>query len=466
MRIPFARGLTARVVDYWIRARSSYWFLPSLMTVGAILLALGLVAVDRAKGDWVSGLWLIVASQPDGARQLLATVAGSMITVAGVTFSMTLLMVSFASAQLGPRLVPRFLRDRGNQVVLGMFIATFIYCLIVLRTVRSAEEAGASGSVAFVPHLATLAGVLLALLSVAVLIYFLHHVPMRINASSVIGLLGNELLLRLEREFPRADEGGAGLRWPDESGDGAEIRLEEAGCYLRIVDYDGLVDLAKRTDRRLTTLVAPGAFCVPDAPIVRIHGGPVNDACRRELRGLFSWGGDRTPDQDILFLVDQLAEIAGKALSTGINDQFTALLCVDQMERVLCAAAKHREPDRVRGADGVPRVLITRVSLPEVADRFLMPLRQFARGDLLMTDRLLAMLASSLAHHTEGSPMHDRLRHHRDALFADAAAALPAASEREWLEQRETERRATKLSNAEPSGVHARPGSSGSGLQK
>jgi uncharacterized membrane protein len=449
MRIPFVAGLTARLVDYWIRAQSSYWFIPSLMTAAAALLAMATVAVDRAAPDWLRQVSWIAANQPEGARALLATVAGSMITVAGVTFSMTLLMVSFASAQLGPRLVPRFLRDRGNQIVLGTFIATFIYCLLVLRTVRSAADV--RDAVPFVPHFAILVGVLLALLSVAVLIFFVHHVPTRISAGGVIGSLGDELKHRLEREFPATEDHSTALEWPaGDTAAGETVHLAESGCYLRIVDYDGLIALAQRTGRRFETLVAPGAFCVPGDPIVRLHCGALDDACMRELHGLFSWGGDRTPDQDILFVVDQLAEIAGKALSTGVNDQFTALLCIDQMERAISAAAQRREPDAVRGAAGIGRVRVKHVSLPDLADRFLVPLRQFSCGDLLATDALLAMVENCLARRPAESPLSDALRRHRDSILDDAARALPTDSQRELLAARRAQRNASRPADSAP----------------
>jgi uncharacterized membrane protein len=344
--------------------------------------------------------------------------------------------------------VPRFLRDRGNQVVLGIFIATFMYCLIVLRTVRSAADgtAAAADRAAFVPHLAILGGMILALLSVAVLIYFLHHVPTRISAGSVIGLLGNELLFRLERMFPRCDEVGDDPPWPVDEHDGEEIRLTEPGPYLRIVDYEGLLAFAEREDRRITTLVAPGDFCVKGTPIMRIHGGPLDDACVREVRAFFSLGGDRTPDQDILFSVEQLAEIAGKALSTGVNDQFTALLCIDQMERVLCAAGERRTPHAVRNLRGIARLFVTHVSLPQVADGFLVPLRQFARGDLITTDRLIAMLDSCISRQAWASPLADNLRRHRDATLEEANASLPTEAGRTWLAERVAKRR-TALSS-------------------
>ncbi|WP_333981088.1 DUF2254 family protein [Sphingomonas aerolata] len=143
-------------------------------------------------------VWLY-ASRPDGARQVLSSVGGSMITVAGTVFSVTIAAVVYASGQYGPRLLTNFMRDRGNQVTLGTFIATFLYCLLVLRTIHSADESGGYG---FVPNLALLVGVLLALCSIAVLIYFIHHVPSKIHINSVIEDVGDRLLRGIDDRFP------------------------------------------------------------------------------------------------------------------------------------------------------------------------------------------------------------------------------------------------------------------------
>lgn len=141
-------------IDHWITVRSGYWFIPSVMSITALLAAVAAVRLDAQLGQsWLHNSEWLYANQPAGARALLSTVAGSMITVAGVTFSMTLLAVSDASAQIGPRLLSGFRRDRGNQFTLGTFIATFLYCLMVLRTVHTGidGEADVSG---FVPHIA------------------------------------------------------------------------------------------------------------------------------------------------------------------------------------------------------------------------------------------------------------------------------------------------------------------------
>ncbi len=444
----------AAIFDYWIRVKSSYWFLPSVLTAVAIGVAVLMVYIDqRVDSGAIAQLGWLTANHAEGARALLATVAGSMITVAGVTFSMTLLMLSYASARLGPHLVSGLLRDRGSQLVLGTFIATFIYSIVVLRSVRSAGESAQTGSGPFVPHLAILVAVALALLSVAVLIYFIHHVPTRINVSHVVSSLGTSLVEQLNAAFPPR-ESGADPRpqWSD-SPDAFTLRLDTDGGYLRIVDYDGLLAVACKVDRTLETLVMPGDFCVRGTPLVRVHGGRIEDDCATRICGLFSWGGERTPDQDVLFLIEQLAEVAGKALSPGVNDQFTALACIDQMQRLLRAAADVGEPQRLRRKDGRVRLVVKHVELNAIVDAFIIPLRQFSLGDLITTDRLLAMLADASTFFPAGSSLRSQLAGHYAAIRDDAAEALPAPSQKALIAMRcaEHERaRAARLGSQRP----------------
>ena len=163
----------------------------------AVALALGAVELDKAATeDWLKRLSWIYSGGAEGASLLLGTVAGSMIAIAGTVFSMTLVALSLASSQLGPRLLRNFMRDTANQVVLGTFVATFVYCLLVLRTIRRGDE------VAFVPHLAVTIGVLLAIVSIGVLIYFIHHVSVSIQADEVVAQVGRELVDGIDRLFP------------------------------------------------------------------------------------------------------------------------------------------------------------------------------------------------------------------------------------------------------------------------
>jgi uncharacterized membrane protein len=227
---------------YWYRLRSSLWFVPATMTCLAVTLALCAVALDRTvTNDWLQLLGLSYSGGAEGASLLLGTVAGSMIAIAGTVFSMTLVALSLASSQLGPRLLRNFMRDTANQVVLGTFVATFLYCLIVLRTIRRADE------VAFVPHLSISIGVLLAIVSVGVLIYFIHHISVSIQADQVVARVGRELDEGIDRLFPGdlGDPGSEASRAPSEVNLPAEFAREACPVgaledgYLQMID-DGV----------------------------------------------------------------------------------------------------------------------------------------------------------------------------------------------------------------------------------
>jgi uncharacterized membrane protein len=197
--------MKAKLINFWEALHTSFWFLPALMTFGAIGLSFATIALDwlvkerllkRVALVWIGGI--------EGARQLLSTIAGSMITVTGVVFSITIVVLALASSQFGPRLLRNFMRDRGNQVVLGTFIATFTYCLLVLRSIHGGDGAP------FVPYISVSLGIALALMSVAVLIYFIHHVSVIIQAPTVIAMIATELEAGIERLFPeKLDQSGS-----------------------------------------------------------------------------------------------------------------------------------------------------------------------------------------------------------------------------------------------------------------
>jgi uncharacterized membrane protein len=187
----------AHLLKYWDHLRTSFWFVPAIMVSVAAALALAAVAFDEAAGnDGLKRLTWIYSGGAEGAGLLLGTVAGSMIAIAGTVFSMTLVALSLASSQLGPRLLRNFMRDTTNQVVLGTFVSTFVYCLLVLRTIRRADAE------AFVPHLSVSIGVMLAIISVGVLIYYIHHVSVSIQADEVVSRVGRELEEGIGRLFP------------------------------------------------------------------------------------------------------------------------------------------------------------------------------------------------------------------------------------------------------------------------
>jgi uncharacterized membrane protein len=200
------------LLSRWDALRGSFWFVPLLMVAGAILLSVVTLTVDQAAAERQLSLALdwSFARGPEGSRAVLATVAGSMITIASVCFSITVVALQQAASQFGPRLLHNFMRDRGNQVVLGTFIDGFTYCLLILRTVNGTEEHQ------FVPHLSVTVGLLLALAGVAVLIYFVHHAAASIQAEHVIAAVARDLSDAIDRLYPESiGRGAAGVPAPD-----------------------------------------------------------------------------------------------------------------------------------------------------------------------------------------------------------------------------------------------------------
>jgi uncharacterized membrane protein len=271
--------LKTRFLEKVEDVRGSYWFIPSLLALLGFLAGLGLVYLDAVLGDaWLGRFEWFYGSRPDGARSLLSTVAGSTITVAGVVFSITLAAVTYAAGQYGPRLLSNFIRDRGNQVTLGVFIGTFLYCLVVLRTIRSAEEASADSSGAmrdaFVPHVAMFGALALAVASIGVLIYFVHHVTDAIHINNVIARIGRGLL---DDVAHRRDE-EVGIEWEEaESGagisaGGVPVLATKAG-YVESLDEDGLLEMATKRGAVVTVLAAPGDFVHRGRTLLQVDRG-------------------------------------------------------------------------------------------------------------------------------------------------------------------------------------------------
>lgn len=416
--IQFSAGsLKSRLRNAWENVRTSFWFVPLLMAVASAALSVGTISIDsRVLGQQAPGsagwLW---SGGAEGARTLLSTVASSMITVAGTVFSITIAALTLASSQFGPRLLRNFTRDTGNQVVLGTFVATFLYCLLVLRTIRTQAEGG------FVPNLSVTCGVLLAIASLGVLIYFIHHVAGSIQAESLVATVGAEL----KTDIARLEQARAGAATDDlleaPGRDDASVSSDTSG-YVQAVDDDTLVDAAEADDLLIALLRRPGDFASRGEPLLRVRtpAGRLGQRQTDRLRGAFSLGTRRTPTQDIRYGIRQLTEIGARALSPGINDPFTANGCADWLGDALAELARHEPPPRIRrGADGTPRLIQTPVGFAELAHLSFDPLRSYGASSPMVMIHLLGVIAS----------LADRLDRpeHRDVLLAEAEQTAAAA---------------------------------------
>ena len=346
--------------------RASYWFVPSLMVLVAGALAVLMPWLDSRLSLGPGGTFgWIAQTQTDGARTVLGVIAGSVIGVAGTTFSITMVAVSFASANFGPRLIANFMRDRGNQVTLGTFIATFVYCLLVLRRVHGAAGDDASVSYeAFVPHLSVLVALALALASVGVLIYFIHHVPETIDVDRLVASIGRELRRSVGELFPDPDGARRGLptgrdgrgggegggrdgtappgapgppTWDERVAGRTLVRVSSGDAgYVQALELERLAEIAAGHDLLVRVRHRPGDFVIDSDAVLDVWPDAGTGAPPvRELRDCFALGERRTARQNSTFLAEQLVEVIGRALSPGTNDPFTAIACLDWLKGAL-----------------------------------------------------------------------------------------------------------------------------------
>lgn len=343
----------ARLRSIWFAINASYWFFPALFALLAGFLAVGLVHLDATGGTaWLRDFPLIDLARPDSASNMLTVIAGSMIGVASTVFSITIAAVAYASGTYGPRLLTNFMEDRGNQLSLATFIGTFVFSLMVLRSVRSADEvsggAQASELTGFVPQLSLLVAFGLMLVAVAVLVYFLHHIPSSIRINSVLENIGERLLGMIGETFPR-DNCGPQVR--ARAMDGAQIAASTTG-YIRVIDFDQLQDLAAEHGTDIGLAVRAGDFVHPGKPLARLAGDDGGDELVAEVRDCFALGASRTPEQDLEFSIDELVEIALRALSPGINDPFTAITAVHWLGAATAELGNRDLSRNIRDDDG------------------------------------------------------------------------------------------------------------------
>jgi uncharacterized membrane protein len=435
-----------RVRAVWAYLRGTFWFVPSTMALGSAALAFVMVWLDElATGAFIDGLSWVYPGGPDGAREVLSTIAGSMITVAGVSFSITIVALTLASQQFGPRLLRNFLRDMGNQVVLGTFVSTFLYCLLVLRTVR-----GHDGT-EFVPHLAVTTGVVLATCSLGVLIYFIHHVSTSIQATRIIATVARDLDRAIDALCPDGPDSEVTVTMQSDrsrvspfSGDASVVHAASAG-YVQAIDYERLVRMARERHRVVRVEATPGAFVREGSHLVTVDRSLAGTGDEVEaFRRAFVIGPERTDTQDITFFIDQLVELAVRALSPGINDPETARSCIDRLEHAVCRIAGRRLPPAVRfDEEGQARVISPVLTIETIAASAFDEIGRYGRSSVSVTCRLLiaveavgrsardetnrralAELARDIAQRVSLSEFSDRDRGRVDARIRSAMAAL------------------------------------------
>jgi uncharacterized membrane protein len=316
------------------------------------------------------------------------------MTVVSVTFSVMVVALTVSSQHFGPRLLNSFMRDNASQLVLGTFTGTFAYCLVVLRTVQGAGEEYS----VFVPHLAVTGALALALLSIAMLIYYVHHIAVAMQVSTITADVAADLEKTVCRLYPAplGEPAGPPQQPPPPVPEGAfAIRVPWSG-YLQEIDSEAVLRLAKAHDTVEWLLARPGDFVIEGQAIAASHPAPRGpEALGDGLCGACIVGTDRTSFQDAAFAVQQLVEVALRALSPGVNEPFTAITCIDRLGQGLAKLAVRMIPSAVRAdEEGRMRVVARPYTFVELVDAAFEPIARYAGENPAIHERLFQTLES------------------------------------------------------------------------
>lgn len=409
--------------------------MPAAIVLGAVGIASVLIAVDVNFAHVVERWPLLSGAGAAGSRGLLAAVASSMITVAGVVFSITLVALSLTSSQYTSRVVRNFMRDRVNQVVLGMFVGIFAYCLVVLRTIRGGDEG------AFVPSLAVLTGLSLAFVGIACLIYFIHHISMSIQASSIIAAVTQETNAAVDHLFPEEldeetnEDADAYLAMPLGEPVWSAVPAHKTG-YIENIDQDALLALARERRTLLRMECAIGEFIVAGTPLVSVVAtGGLDGETIAELNAAYIISRQRTVQQDAAFGIRQIVDIALKALSPGINDTTTAVMCVDYLAAVLARIAVRRMPTSHRLGQGELRVIARCPSFESLLADAFDQIRQNAAGNVAIMLRMLGAI-QTIASLTTSASRRRTLNEQVQAIAELAGRTIDSPYDRARFENR------------------------------
>jgi uncharacterized membrane protein len=427
------------------RISERFWFVPALMCVAAFALAESLVRIDERLGDLNPPPWvdvLVYRVGESGSRDVLGAIATSALAVAGTTFSITIAVLALTSSTYGPRLVRNFMADRGNQTVLGVYVATFLYSLLVLRAVRVLGDPGDQEAEVFVPHLAVNMAVFLGVANVAVLVWFIHHISDSIQITTLSGEVRRDLRSAVDRLYPEE----IGL---DETADEPQPLVPEGSLamsmpvpadrsgYVQKVDEGALMELAVESDAVVALSVGPGSYVLDGVSVATVHSaGGVGDEVVEGVRAALTVGDARTPKQDLSFTVEQLVEMAVRALSPGTNDPFTAINALDDLSSGLSLFAGRRAPSSLRrDRHGAVRVYAPRATLVEQLDYVLDHIRWYGSAAPSVLSAALVLI-DRVGARTREQHVRARLAEHVTRLLEAYQENDPQACDLDALQRR------------------------------
>jgi len=434
-----------RVKNSWENVNSTLWFVPMVLVALAVLLSSVLIQVDVTLiGNLHTKTilpWLF-SGTADAARSILSTIAGSLITVISIAFSLIIVALQQASAQFSPRVLRSFTADRGNQIVLGTYIATFVYSLLVLRAVRSANQA--YNQVDFIPSLSVTIAIVLAIVCLGLLIYFIHHTSQSLQVSVILDRVRTDLNSQIDTLFPECDadwtidQPPVPLLIAAIAGVGAtrHVYSERTG-FIRTIDEEAIRAAPLDGVQWLWIQRQVGEFVTTGGIIAACRADAAPDAhLSRAIRDAFVIDDRRSMNQDPLFGTRQLADIALKALSPGINDPTTAEYALYHLGDSLGHLADRMIPPAGQIVeDGATWLFFSRPTWEGFVEDTFDQIRRAATGQVHVLQTLLDILADVAVHVPPGS-REDALRHQVAEVRRIVARAEWSEADKESLTRR------------------------------
>ena len=388
----------------WEALRTTLWFVPAVLIVLGTLIFIVTFQIDVAAYFHQIELpsWLRNGNSQSG-RDVLIAIAAAIITVVGVVFSITILALTLASQQFGPRMMRNFVRDVGNQVTLGVFVATFVYSVLALGSITIYPHGD------FVPRLSITVAESMLLVDVAVLIYFINHVAASIQLPEVIAGIARDLESAVDTEFPVVDHVDVAPRSARQSSnlsqrpeellamieDRGGVVLAAKSGYLQFVGYAQLARIAKLVDAVIRLDHRPGHFIVAGRPVAKVFPRGAAGQVEKALAKAHVTGPHRPLMQDQVFAIDQLVEIAIRALSPAVNDTYTALTSLDWISSGLSRISGREFSEHVyRDEEGRIRLIGADWSYPKMVNRAFDKIRQASRGMPAVIIRILESLTA------------------------------------------------------------------------
>jgi uncharacterized membrane protein len=438
-----------KLIQFWDNLRSGFWFLPFLIVLSSIVYAVVLIQIDYAGGDrWLAQWPRVFGVGAEGARDMLSTLASSMMSVMGITFSMTLLALALASSQYTSRILRNFMRSRVTQVTLGTFAGIFVYCLIVMHTIRT-------GDAPFVPSLAVFFAFILAFGGIAILIFFIHHIASSIQASTIIASVTQETNESIDQLLPEKqdhaldeDEGQTPIIDSLDERTWYPVPSVVSG-YIESVNLDALLHLSEEIRTIVRMEYGVGAFVVQDKALLSLAlTYPPDQSTVIAINAAYSIGRHRSVEQDPAFGIRQIVDMAIKALSPGVNDTSTAVMCVDYLSSIMTRLAGRKFPLSHRYEGEALRVVAIVPSFEGLLAEAFDQIRGSAEGNVAVLMRMLGALktiSSMTIRPSHIRALNEQLKYIEEVV----ARCIEASHDRSRLEKRLSEvRQALKVQSA------------------